>query len=52
MNEVVECSTGALHLLARDSYNRLIMRQLNVIPMFVQVSRPCCVLHVERRPPV
>lgn len=38
MNEVVECSTAALHLLARDPYNRLIMRQLNVIPMFVQVS--------------
>lgn len=37
MDEVVECSTGALHLLARDAYNRLIMRQLNVIPMFVQV---------------
>ena len=37
MNEVVECSTAALHLLARDPYNRLIMRQLNVIPMFVQV---------------
>ena len=50
MNEVVECSTGALHLLARDSYNRLIMRQLNVIPMFVQVSQPCCVLHVECHP--
>lgn len=37
MNEVVECSTAALHLLAKDPYNRLIMRQLNVIPMFVQV---------------
>ena len=37
MGEVVECSTAALHLLARDSYNRIIMRQLNIIPTFVQV---------------
>ena len=38
MDEVVDCSTAALHLMARDPYNRLIMRQLNVIPTFIQVS--------------
>lgn len=38
MNEVVECSTTALHLLARNQLNRIIMRQLNVIPTFVQVK--------------
>jgi catenin beta 1 len=39
MNQVVDCSTTALHLLARDEYNRLIMRQLNVIPTFVQLLK-------------
>lgn len=37
MDEVVESSCSALHLMAKDPYNRLIMRQLNVIPTFVQV---------------
>lgn len=38
MDEVVEVSVGALHLLARDQGNRAIMRQLNCIPLFVKVS--------------
>ena len=44
MDEVVDCSTAALHLMARDPYNRLIMRQLNVIPTFVQVGEHMHVL--------
>lgn len=38
MDEVVEVSVGSLHLLARDPANRVVMRQLNCIPLFVQVS--------------
>ena len=38
MDEVVEVSVGALHLLARDPANRVVMRQLNCIPLFVKVS--------------
>ena len=38
IDEVVEVSVGALHLLARDQANRAIMRQLNCIPLFVKVS--------------
>ena len=38
MDEVVEVSVGALHLLARDQANHAIMRQLNCIPLFVKVS--------------
>ena len=37
MDEIVEVSVGALHLLARDPNNRAVMRQLNSIPLFVQV---------------
>ena len=45
MDEVVDCSTAALHLMARDPYNRLIMRQLNVIPTFIQVSSLAHITH-------
>ncbi len=38
MDEIVEVSVGALHLLARDPGNRVLMRQLNCIPLFVQVA--------------
>ena len=41
MDEVVEVSVGSLHLLARDPANRVVMRQLNCIPLFVQVSSGC-----------
>lgn len=37
MDEVVEVSVGALHLLARSPENRQTMRQLNTIRLFVQV---------------
>lgn len=37
MDEVVEVSVGALHLLARSPENRQTMRKLNTIKLFVQV---------------
>lgn len=39
MEEIVEGCTGALHILARDVHNRIVIRGLNTIPLFVQVSR-------------
>ena len=38
MEEIVEGTVGALHILAREAYNRNIIRGLNCIPTFVQVS--------------
>jgi catenin beta 1 len=38
MEEIVEGTVGALHILARESNNRAIIRGLLVIPIFVQVS--------------
>lgn len=38
MEEIVEGTVGALHILARESHNRAIIRGLNVIPIFVQVG--------------
>lgn len=37
MEEIVEGTVGALHILARESHNRTIIRSQNVIPIFVQV---------------
>ena len=37
MDEVVEVSVGALHLLARSPENRQTMRKLNTVKLFVQV---------------
>lgn len=39
MEEIVEGCTGALHILARDVHNRIVIRGLNTIPLFVQVQR-------------
>lgn len=39
MEEIVEGCTGALHILARDVHNRIVIRGLNTIPLFVQVIR-------------
>lgn len=44
MEEVVEGSVGALHILARESHNRAIIRSQNVIPCFVQV---CIVIFIK-----
>lgn len=38
MEEIVEGSTGALHILARDPMNRMEIFRLNTIPLFVQVG--------------
>ena len=38
MEEIVEGTVGALHILAREGHNRAIIRGLNVIPIFVQVK--------------
>ncbi|XP_062868676.1 junction plakoglobin a [Trichomycterus rosablanca] len=37
MEEIVEGCTGALHILARDPYNRNMIADLNTIPLFVQL---------------
>ena len=37
MDEIVELSVGAMHLMAKDVSSRLKMKQLNCIPVFVQV---------------
>lgn len=38
MEEIVEGIVGTLHILARESHNRAIIRSQNVIPIFVQVQ--------------
>lgn len=48
MEEIVEGCTGALHILARDVHNRIVIRGLNTIPLFVQVLRLSRVLNTER----
>ena len=37
MEEIIEGTIGALHILARDAHNRAIIRGLSVIPIFVQL---------------
>lgn len=37
MEEIVEGTVGALHILAREPNNRAIIRGLSVISIFVQV---------------
>lgn len=37
MEEIIEGTVGALHILARESHNRAIIRQQMVIPIFVQL---------------
>ena len=37
MEEIVEGTTGALHILAREAHNRALIRGLNCIPLFIQV---------------
>ena len=38
MEEIVEGTVGALHILAREPHNRAVIRGLNCIPLFVQVG--------------
>ncbi|ESP00767.1 hypothetical protein LOTGIDRAFT_205205 [Lottia gigantea] len=37
MEEIVEGTGGALHILAREPHNRAVIRGLNCIPLFVQL---------------
>ena len=37
MDEIVEGTTGALHILARDRQCRDIIADLNTIPLFIQL---------------
>lgn len=37
MEEIVEGTVGALHILAREQHNRAVIRGLNCIPLFVQL---------------
>ena len=37
MEEIVEGTVGALHILAREAHNRAQIRGMNVISIFVQV---------------
>ncbi|RWS16295.1 armadillo-like protein [Dinothrombium tinctorium] len=37
MEEIVEGTVGALHILAKDVHNRAIIREMNIIPTFVQL---------------
>lgn len=37
MEEIVEGTVGALHILAREANNRAVIRGLNCIPLFVQL---------------
>lgn len=39
MEEIVEGTVGALHILAREAHNRAVIRGLNCIPLFVQVKQ-------------
>jgi len=37
MEEIIEGTVGALHILAREAHNRALIRGLSVIPIFVQL---------------
>lgn len=37
MEEIIEGTVGALHVLARDPHNKVLIRQQEVIPIFVQL---------------
>lgn len=37
MEEIVEGTVGALHFLARESNNKILIRQQGVIPIFVRL---------------
>lgn len=37
MEEIVEGTTGALHILCREAHSRAVICGLNTIPLFVQL---------------
>ena len=49
MEEIVEGSTGALHILARDPINRAEIANMQTIPLFVQVMQETEALTLPRR---
>jgi catenin beta 1 len=40
MDEIVDMCVGSFHLMARDPNNRVVLKQLNSIPLFIQVRQP------------
>ena len=55
MEEIVEGTVGALHILARETHNRAQIRGMNVISIFVQVRHiflyiclSCCLINCCR----
>ncbi len=42
MEEIVEGSTGALQIMARDPDNKVTIASMGTIPLFVQVTLTCC----------
>lgn len=38
MEEILEGTVGALHILAREHNNRIVLLNQNTIPVFVQVT--------------
>ena len=38
MEDIVEGTVGALHILAREAHNRAVIRSLHCVPIFVQVD--------------
>ncbi|ROL42052.1 Catenin beta-1 [Anabarilius grahami] len=52
MEEIVEGCTGALHILARDIHNRIVIRGLNTIPLFVQWGTKVYRIHGKCQFPV
>lgn len=49
MDEIIEGAVGALHILARDPQNRLIIRSHHCIPIIVQVHI-ICIMHSSSYP--
>ena len=47
MEEIVEGTTGTLHILARDPHSRSVIRNLNTIPLFVQLLYSQVILFVH-----
>jgi catenin beta 1 len=50
MEEIVEGTVGALHILAKEEYNRQLIRQQNVIPIFVQLLFYNDIENIQVRP--
>lgn len=49
MDDIVEGTVGALHILSREPHNRAVIRSLHCIPLFVQVSYINCSVLLQIR---